>query len=38
MTKIKVINYDVNGKVINPKNITIKIPIIYELIKKYYKK
>lgn len=38
MAKIKVINYDSNGKKIKPENITIRIPLVYELIKKYYKK
>lgn len=33
----KVTNYDSNSKIINPKDIVIKIPLIYELIKKYSK-
>lgn len=35
---INVINYNANGKIIDPKKITIKVPLIYELIDKYYKK
>ena len=33
----KVTNYDSYGKIINPKDIVIKIQLIYELIKKYSK-
>ncbi|MDO5568849.1 MAG: hypothetical protein Q4G04_01890 [bacterium] len=35
MSKYKVTYYDSKGNITLPKNITIKIPIIYDLIRKY---
>ncbi len=38
INKIKILNHDSNGKIIIPKNIIIKSPIVYNLIKKYSNK
>lgn len=35
---IRVTIYDAKGNIVDPKNITIKIKVVYEIINKYYNK